>query len=317
MRNSRKITILGAGNVGASIAYTLTLDGTCSEIVLVDINQKKAQGEAMDIRQGMSFSNSVNIYAGSAEDARDSDIVIVTLGAARKPGQSRIDLAQGNVNILKSAMPPIFKVAPDAIYVVVSNPVDILTYALIKCVGIPANQVIGSGTLLDTSRLRSIIAERVGLIPQNVHAYVLGEHGDSSVIPWSLTAISGMQMDVYCDNIKKTRFFNGTTELQMIESEVRNSGAKVIELKGATYYAIAMSVHQLCESIIRNNSCVYTVSGLISGQYGIEDVCLSLPFVIDAQGVKHTLEPPLTEDEKKQLLHSAELLKGIISSLAL
>lgn len=317
MKSSRKITILGAGNVGASIAYTLTLNGTCSELVLIDINENKAKGEAMDIRQGLSFCPSVNIYAGTYADAKNSDIVIVTIGSARKPGQSRIDLAQGNVNIVKSVMPEVVKYAPHAIYIVVSNPVDVLTYAIIQCTGIPAKQVIGSGTMLDTSRLRSIIAERVDLTPQNVHAYVLGEHGDSSVIPWSLTAISGMQMDIYCDNIKKTHYFGGSTELQQIEDEVRNSGAKVIGLKGATYYAIAMSVHQLCESIMRNSSCVYTVSGLITGQYGIKDVCLSLPFVVDSQGIKQTLEPPLTAEEKAQLLHSADVLKETIASVNL
>ena len=183
MRNNRKITVLGAGNVGASIAYTLTLDGMCSELVLIDINDKKAQGEAMDIRQGLSFSRSVNIYAGSYEDAKDSDIVVVTVGAARRPGQSRIDLAQGNVNIIRSVMPHIVSAAPDAVYVVVSNPVDILTYAILQCTDLPASRVIGSGTLLDSSRLRSIVADRVGVVPQNVHAYVFGGLPQPSVYP--------------------------------------------------------------------------------------------------------------------------------------
>ena len=316
MKKNRKITILGAGSVGASIAYTFTLAGTCSEIVLIDINQRKAEGEAMDIRQGTSFSNSVDIYAGSAEDAKDSDIVVVTLGAARKPGQSRIDLAQGNVNILKSAIPPIYKAAPDAIYIVVSNPVDILTYAMIKSIGIPAGQVIGSGTLLDTCRLRSIIATRVGLTPQNVHAYVLGEHGDSSMIPWSHITIAGIPLDAYCDSEEGGCPASRDAEHQKIESEVRNSGGKVIELKGATYYAIAMSVHQLCESIIRNNRSIYTVSNLITGQYGINGVCFSLPFVLDAGGIQHSLEQALTGEEEKQLLHSAGLLKDIIATLS-
>lgn len=315
MKSCRKITILGAGNVGASIAYTLTLEGLCSELVLIDINEKKAQGEAMDIRQGMTFSHSVNIYSGHYEDAENSDIVIVTLGSARKPGQTRIDLAQGNVNIIKSVMPQIVKYAPNAIYLVVSNPVDILTYAIIRCTGLPAKQVIGSGTLLDTSRLRSIIAERIDLTPQNVHAYVLGEHGDTQFVPWSLTAISGMQMDVFCDNLKRTHDFGGHTELQKIEEEVRTSGGKVIELKGATYYAIAMSVGHLCDCILSNSCCVNTVSALLTGEYGISDVCLSLPFVMDGQGIKQSLEPPLTEEEAKLLHRSADALKEITSTL--
>ena len=305
MRNNRKITVLGAGNVGASIAYTLTLDGVCSELILIDINEKKAQGEAMDIRQGLSFSRSVNIYAGSYADAKDSDIVVVTVGAARRPGQSRIDLAQGNVNIIRSVMPQIVSVAPEAVYIVVSNPVDILTYAILQCTDLPPSQVIGSGTLLDSSRLRSIVAERVGVVPQNVHAYVLGEHGDSSVIPWSLTSISGMPMTTYC----------GLQGSAAIEEEVRTSGACVIGLKGATYYAIAMTVRQLCEAILRNTSNVLTVSGLITGQYGIEDVCLSLPFVVDSQGIKKGLEPPLLEEERRQLHHSAAVLKKSIAAL--
>ena len=313
MRNNRKITVLGAGNVGACIAYTLTLDGMCSELVLIDINDKKAQGEAMDIRQGLSFSRSVNIYAGSYEDAKDSDIVVVTVGAARRPGQSRIDLAQGNVNIIRSVMPHIVSAAPDAVYVVVSNPVDILTYAILQCTDLPASRVIGSGTLLDSSRLRSIVADRVGVVPQNVHAYVFGEHGDSSVIPWSLTAISGMPMSLYC-GIQKEGFCD-KEEIHSIEEEVRTSGASVIALKGATYYAIAMSVRQLCEAILRNTNSVMTVSSLITGQYGIQDVCLSLPFILNSQGIRKGLEPPLLEKERRQLQHSAAVLKESIAAL--
>lgn len=316
MKNSRKITVLGAGNVGASIAYTLTLEGICSEVVLIDINEKKAQGEAMDIRQGLNFTRSMRIYAGGYEDAVGSDVVVVTIGAARRPGQSRIDLAQGNVEILRSVMPRIVQYAPHAVYVVVSNPVDILTYAALKFTGLPAQQVIGSGTMLDTSRLRSALAERVGLTPQNVHAYVLGEHGDSSVIPWSLTAISGMAVGAYCSINPESNFCNAE-ESTAIEDEVRHSGARVIDLKGATYYAIAMSVARLCECILRDLGTVFTVSSLVSGSYGIEDVCLSLPFVVDGGGVRRVLEPPLLEEEKRQLLHSAQVLKTAIASLTI
>lgn len=315
MNTNRKITILGAGNVGATIAYTLTIKGLCSEIVFIDINEKKAQGEAMDIRQGTTFSHDVNIYHGSYADAANSDIVIVTLGSARKPGQTRLDLAKGNVNIIKSVMPQVVKYAPNALYLVVSNPVDILTYATIRCTGLPAKQVIGSGTLLDTSRLRSIIAERIDLAPQNVHAYVLGEHGDTQFVPWSLTAISGMQMDVYCDNLKRTHNFGGKNELQQIEEEVRTSGGKVIQLKGATFYAVSMSVTHLVGCLLANTSCVNTVSSMLNGEYGISDVCLSLPFVLDAQGVKQSLEPPMTAAEQEQLQNSANALKEIIKNL--
>ena len=194
-KNGTKITILGAGNVGETVAYTFAVAGTCSDIVLVDINKAKAAGEAMDIRQGVSFSENVEVFDGSYEDAKDSDIVVVTLGIARKPGQTRLDLAQTNVNIIKEVMPQVAKYAPDAIYVVVSNPVDILTYTILKCTDLKPNQVIGSGTVLDTSRLRSIIADHVGLSPNSIHAYVFGEHGDSSFIPWSIMNIAGVPVD--------------------------------------------------------------------------------------------------------------------------
>ena len=197
-KNGTKITILGAGNVGASVAYTFAVAGTCSDIVLVDINKAKAKGEAMDIRQGVSFGENVEIFDGGYEDAKDSDIVVVTLGIARKPGQTRLDLAQTNVNIIKEVMPQVAKYAPDAIYVVVSNPVDVLTYTILKCTDLKPNQVIGSGTALDTSRLRSIIADHVGLSPNSIHAYVFGEHGDSSFIPWSIMNIAGVPVDEYC-----------------------------------------------------------------------------------------------------------------------
>ena len=207
MRKGKKITILGAGNVGASIAYTLTMDGMASEIVLIDINEKKAQGEAADILQGTPFSAPVNIHAGGYEDAVNSDIVIVTVGMARKPGQTRIDLAQANVDIVKSVMPQITRFAPDAVYVVVSNPVDIITYVFMKISGIPENQIIGSGTALDTARLRFGLASHFNIAQKNIHAYVFGEHGDSSFIPWSCAEVSGAKLDDYVELIdrKSTR----------------------------------------------------------------------------------------------------------------
>jgi len=315
IKKGKKIVILGAGNVGASIAYTLTVDGMGSEIVLIDINKEKAKGEAMDIIQGTAFCPPVNIYAGEYEHAKDADVVIVTLGMARKPGQSRIDLAQCNVNIVKEVMPQITKYAPDAVYVVVSNPVDILTYAIIKTSGIPEKQIIGSGTILDSARLRSRLAEHVGLNPKNVHAYVLGEHGDSSVIPWSLTTIGGTKMTNYCINVCNRHNKCGKVELFDIADDVRTAGAKVIEYKGATYYAIALSVRRICECILRDTDSVLTVSGMMHNEYGINDVCLSIPFVVGARGIKRTIPPVLSAEEEAQLIHSADTLKAVISSL--
>ena len=315
MKQGKKITILGAGNVGATIAYALAIDAIASEIVLIDINKDKAKGEAMDIYQGTSFTRSVSVYDGEYADAKDSDIVVVTVGSARKPGQSRIDLAQGNVNIIKSVMPQVIQYAPHAVYVVVSNPVDILTYAILKVTGLPVNQVIGSGTTLDSSRLRARIADIVGLTPQNVHAYVFGEHGDSAMIPWSLTSIAGMPMTTFCEQVRREQPSFSQEELKGIEDDVRNSGAKVISLKGATYYAIGTTVRYICENILRDSGSLMTVSGLMKGQYGMEDVCLSLPCTVGASGIREFQEPPLTAEETAKLLHSAEVLKSTISSL--
>lgn len=310
-----KIVILGAGNVGSTIAYTLAVDGFASELVLIDINKEKAEGEAMDIAQGAAFCPPVSIYSGDYESARGADIVIVTLGMARKPGQTRIDLAQANVNIIKSVMPQIAEIAPNAVYIVVSNPVDILTYAILKCTKLSEKQVFGSGTILDSARLRSSLSEHVGLNAQNVHAYVLGEHGDTSVVAWSLTTIGGLNMDDYCTRFCENHNMCGKKDLVDIENDVRTSGAKVIRMKGATYYAIALSTRKICESVLRNANAVMTVSGMINGLYGINDVCLSVPFVINAKGLSYPITPPLTEKEKIQLNASADSLKEVIASL--
>ena len=293
-KNGTKITILGAGNVGASIAYTFAVAGTCSDIVLVDINTAKAKGEAMDIRQ----------------DAKDSDIVVVTLGIARKPGQTRLDLAQINVNIIKEVMPQIAKYAPDAIYVVVSNPVDILTYTILKCTDLSPNQVIGSGTALDTSRLRSIIADHVGLSPNSIHAYVFGEHGDSSFIPWSLTNIAGIPMEEYCADQD-----HADLDEEEIINEVRTAGAEVIKRKGATFYAIAMSVNKICDSILRDSNNIITVSTMMNGKYGIDDVCLSLPCVIGSNGIEREVSPKMTDTEIEKLRASAAALRSVIDQI--
>ena len=309
-KNGTKITILGAGNVGASIAYTFAVAGTCSDIVLIDINKAKAKGEAMDIRQGVSFGENVEVFDGEYEDAKGSDIVVVTLGIARKPGQTRLDLAQINVNIIKEVMPQIAKYAPDAIYVVVSNPVDILTYTILKCTDLSPNQVIGSGTALDTSRLRAIIGDHVGLSPNSIHAYVFGEHGDSSFIPWSLTNIAGIPMEEYCADQD-----HADLDEEEIINEVRTAGAEVIKRKGATFYAIAMSVNKICDSILRDSNNIITVSTMMNGKYGIDDVCLSLPCVIGSNGIEREVSPKMTDTEIEKLRASADALKSVIAKI--
>jgi len=309
-KNGTKITILGAGNVGASVAYTFAVAGTCSDVVLVDINKAKAKGEAMDIRQGVSFGHNVEIYDGTYEDAAGSDIVVVTLGIARKPGQTRLDLAQTNVNIIKEVMPQVARYAPDAIYVIVSNPVDILTYTILKCTDLKPSQVIGSGTALDTSRLRSIIADHVGLSPNSIHAYVFGEHGDSSFIPWSIMNIAGVPVDEYCADQD-----HADLDEDEIIDEVRKAGAEVIKRKGATFYAIAMSVNKICDSILRDSNNIITVSTLMNGRYGINDICLSLPAVIGSNGIEREVSPKLTDEEVAKLQASAQALRNVIDQL--
>ncbi|MBR6985599.1 MAG: L-lactate dehydrogenase [Ruminococcus sp.] len=309
-KSGKKISIIGAGNVGATIAYTFAVAGTCSDVVLIDINKEKAKGEAMDIRQGVSFSHNVEIWDGTYDDAADSDIIVVTLGLARKPGQTRLDLAQANVNIIKSVMPQLAKAAPDAIYVVVSNPVDIITYTILKCTDLSPKQVIGSGTALDTSRLRSSIADHVGLSPNSVHAYVFGEHGDSSFIPWSLTNIAGIPMEEYCKDQE-----HADIDEDEIINEVRTAGAEVIKRKGATFYAIAMSVNKICDNILRDANNIMTVSTMMNGKYGINDVCLSLPAVIGANGIEKEVTPTLTDEEIEKLKASAAALRNVLDQL--
>lgn len=309
-KGGNKITILGAGNVGATVAFTLAVAGTCSDIVLIDINKEKAKGEAMDIRQGVSFSHNIEVFDGTYDEAAGSDIVIVTLGLARKPGQTRLDLAQANVNIIKDVMPKVAQAAPDAIYVVVSNPVDIITYAILKCTDLKPSQVMGSGTALDTSRLRSSIADHIGVSPNSVHAYVFGEHGDTSMIPWSITNIAGSSMEEYCAEQDHAEL-----DEEEIIQEVRKAGGEVIKRKGATFYAIALTVNKICDDILRDSNNIMTVSTLIKGRYGINDVCLSLPAVIGGHGIIKEVTPNLTDAEVEKLHASADALKKVISSL--
>lgn len=308
MSNNKKISIIGSGRVGSSIAYSLILDGICSEIVLVDIAKDLARGESMDMIQGTPFSNPVNIHAGEYEDVQNSDLVIVTLGKARQAGQSRIELVQNNVDIIKNVMPKIVSYAPDAIYIVVSNPVDVITYVIQKITGLPKERVIGTGTLLDSSRLRTILAQRAQINPGNVHGYVLGEHGDSSFVPWSLASIAGMELETY----DAQKFLN---EYDKIQEEVRCCGADVIKNKGATNYAIAMSVRHLVDCIVKNTRSVLTVSSLMEGEYGLENVCLSIPTIVGGEGIIHTLEPTLEEKELEQLENSAHVLKEVIDTI--
>jgi len=312
----RKVAIIGAGYVGATVAYTLAVSGNASEVVLIDIKEDKAFGEAMDIRQGAPYIAPLQIYSGSYEDAKGADIVILTSGVARRPGQSRLDLAQINVNITKSIIPDITRVAPNAVYIIVSNPVDILTYVFCKYSGLPEKQIIGSGTILDTARLRSRLAENFSISMQNVHASVFGEHGDSAFVPWALATISGTPVDTYAHAIGLDVDGSGFRHAE-IEEYVRTSGSTIIAAKGATYYAVSLSVNHICGCIFRGIDTALPVSTMMNGEYGISDVCLSTLSVIGKGGVNGKIISPLTDDEIAKLQFSAGKLKEVIQSLVI
>ena len=313
---SRKITIIGAGSVGATIAYTLSYADFASEIVLIDINKEKVEGEVMDIEQGTCFRDPISIIAGTYEDAKDSDIVIITSGIARKPGQTRIELTQTNVNILKSITPEIVKAAPNALYIMVSNPVDIMTYVFTKISGLPENQIIGSGTILDTARLRCGLSEHFKVAQKNIHAYVYGEHGDTSFIPWSKANISGMNVDEYYELMKEEKDIEPLDKEAML-TYVQKSGGQVIANKGATFYAVSRSVCQLCGRLLSSSDSMATVSSMLHGEYGIEDVCLSTLTLVGPNGVQGKVPMELSDEELVKLKASADALKAVIAQIDL
>ncbi len=311
----RKITIIGAGSVGSTIAYTLAMTNeSASEIVLIDINKDKVEGEVMDIAQGTFFRTPVSIVAGDYADAAGSEIVIITSGIARRPGQTRIELTQTNVNILKDITPKITAVAPEALYIIVSNPVDIMTYVFTKISGIPEQRIIGSGTILDTARLRYGLSEHFKVAQKNIHAYVYGEHGDTSFVPWSCAEISGAKLDSYPEMLK------GKVEFEPLDKEamteyVHTSGGQVIAKKGATFYAVSASVCNLVATLQASSDSTATVSSMMHGEYGIEDVCISTLTLVGPEGIKSKLEIELTDEEIAKLKASADALKSVIAQI--
>ncbi len=311
----KKITVIGAGSVGATIANDLMIQGLASEIVLVDVNKKKAVGEALDIYQGAPFYSPAIVRSGEYADAAGSEIVIITCGVARKPGMSRLDLAQINVNILKDVAAGVTPHAPNAVYIIVSNPVDVLTYVFHKISGIPAHQIIGSGTILDTSRLQSALAKRFRISPKNVHAHVYGEHGDSQFVPWSLAHIANNHIDTYRECSPDKDEIDWNQDYEEVEEFVKKSGGMIIANKGATFYAVAMSVCHLCRCVGTNAGTALTVSTMMNGEYGVEDVCLSTLTMVDGRGVRGKIMNPLTEEEIAKLQASAEKLKEVIRQI--
>lgn len=310
-----KISVIGAGSVGATIANDLMIQGIASEIVLVDINKKKAVGEALDVYQGAPFNAPAVVRPGEYEDTKDSDIVIITCGVARKPGMTRLDLAQINVNILKDVTANVVQYCPNSVYVIVSNPVDVLTYVFTKISGVPEHRIIGSGTILDTSRLQSELAKRFCISPKNVHAHVYGEHGDSSFVPWSLAHIANNHIDVYRDSSPDKDRIHWNQDYEGVEEFVRKSGGQIIENKGATFYAVAMSVCYICKCVLGDSNTALSISTMMHGEYGVDDVCLSTLNLVDRNGVRGKIHSKLTDEEVKKLQLSAEKLKAVIAQI--
>jgi L-lactate dehydrogenase len=311
---SGKVAVVGAGDVGATTAYALMDSGAVTDIVLVDIDREKAEGEAMDLGHGASFVKPVRVTAGDYEDTWDADVVVVTAGVAQEPGETRLELLERNIEVFEEMIPQITDgLKDDAVVLVVTNPVDVLSYVTWTVSGLPARRVLGSGTVLDTARFRNVLSGECGVAEQNVHAYVVGEHGDSEVLAWSATHISGTPLDRFEGGLPS----GGGLDRAAVEDRVRGAAYEIIEKKGATYYAIGLAVREIVEALVRDENAVLTVSTLAGGEHGIEDVYLSLPSVVNRRGVERTLELSLNEAEKRRLDASADVLAGYIDELEL
>lgn len=308
----RKCAVIGCGFVGATTAFSLLQSELFSSMVLIDIDFHKAEGEAADLNHGLPFHAPMEIYAGDYDDLVDAALIIITAGAGQKPGETRLDLVEKNNRIFRSILSEIVKYNSDAILLVVTNPVDILTYQTLCFSGFPAHRVIGSGTVLDTARLKYLIGKELGVDFRNVHAFIIGEHGDSELPVWSSANISGIDLDHYCGTCTSGP---GTGRLSELFDTVRTSAYHIIEAKGATYYAIAESVRRIAEAIVGDESTILPVSTLLTGEYGITDLCLSLPCVIGADGIQKVLEIPLSEEEFQKLHRSANALRGILEGM--
>lgn len=309
----RKVSIIGAGFVGATTAFALMNSGVATEICLFDINMDKAMGEVMDLVHGTSFVKPVNIYAGNIEETKESDIVIITAGAAQKEGETRLDLIAKNYNIFKGFIPQIAGASPNAILLVVSNPCDVLAYITYKLSGFPSERVIASGTVLDTSRLKYVIGKYLNVNNNNVHAYVLGEHGDSEVVSWSTASIAGESFDEYA---KKFNLEWDKDVKAVIESDVKNAAYEIISRKNATYFAVALAVNRIVEAILRDENTILTVSCLMQGEYGIDDVYLAVPTILNSTGIVRIVNPVINDEEElKRLQESAKVLKGNIQKV--
>lgn len=313
--NLRKCAVIGCGFVGSTTTYTLLESGLFSEIVLIDTDRKKAEGDAMDLVHCLPFLSPANIYAGDYSDIYDASIIIITAGANQKPGETRTDLVKTNVGIFHEIIDNILNYNQKALLLVVTNPVDILTYVTLKLSGFPQNRVIGSGTVLDTARLKYLAGSRLGVDPRNVHTFIIGEHGDSELAVWSSANVSGIDLDKYCKTSENGRERHSIEELYALYDDVKNSAYSIIDAKGATYYAIAQAVKRICTAIVRNENTIMPVSTYLEGEYGLNDICLSVPSIVGDDGVKKVIEFELDASEHNYLMASEEKLSGIISEL--
>ena len=306
--NHRKVGVVGCGFVGAASAFAIMESGLFSEMVLIDANKEKAEGEALDISHGLPFAKPMQIYAGDYEDIADAAIVVVTAGAGQKPGETRLDLVKKNVGIFKSIIPQIAEKNKDGILLIVANPVDILTLAALKLSGYPENRVFGSGTVLDTARLKYLLGEHLEVDSRSVHAFIIGEHGDSEIAAWSSANVSGIPLNDFCE---MRGHFDHDNAMKKIAEDVKNSAYEIIGKKGATYYGIAMSVKRILEAVVRDEKSILPISSLQHDNHGISDISISMPAIVGRNGVEGTVPISLSPEEKEALLESAKTLKTV------
>ena len=314
MVNMQKVAVIGCGFVGATSAFSLIQTGLFSEMVLIDANAKKAEGEAMDLSHGSAYLTPMNIYAGTYDDIVDAGIIVITAGANQKPDETRLDLVKKNVQIFKSIIPEIKKRNCEGILLIVSNPVDILTEVALKLSGFPSNRVIGSGTVLDTARLKYVLGKHLQVDPRDIHAYIIGEHGDSELVVWSGAQVAGIHINHFCE---LRGHFNHEEAMERLAQEVRDSAYEIIERKGATYYGVAVAVKRIATAIVKDEHAVLPVSSLMQGEFGLNDLCLSIPTVIGQNGVEKVVDIYLNNDENDKLQSSARALKEVLDGLDL
>jgi len=307
-----KVVIIGAGFVGTTFAYSLIIRGLVSQIAIIDVNKERAEGEVMDLNHGLPFTFPVKIWSGDYNDCKDADIVVVAVDKGQKIEQSRLELAQGNFEIMRQIIPKVTRYNRHCILLIVSNPLDVMTYAALKLSGFPKERVIGSGTILDTSRLRYLLGEYLSIDPRNVHAYIIGEHGDSEVPVWSLATVAGMHLRDYCKICNVPYDLEHLNELFL---KVRNAGIEIIRRKGRTNYAVALGMTRIVESIVRDENSVMTVSCFLEDYYGVDDICLSVPAIVNRRGVREIINLPLNKEEETRFRASAAIVKNVIGSL--